>query len=161
VASAQADIYSKCELWSEKGCRQCGGAVVPVPPFKICAPHFMFSPRLLHTSNIVFFKCSPFLWFLAPCCEILATTLDIAFWRSWMQRSPLFPYIVSSGVRDGGAGRAGAPPRIEKFRANFVFRPSSSCSKILKDKKYFKYSEKFQGKFCFSGQAQVVQNSEW
>jgi len=34
---------------------------------------------------------------------------------------------------------------------------SASCSKILNGKKYIQYSEKFQSKLCFSGQAQVAQ----
>jgi len=76
------------------------------------------------------------------------------------------------------------------FRATLFFRANASCSKILNDKKYMfntvknisatqffrasackllktpecikyiQYSEKFQGKLCFSGQAQVTQNSE-
>jgi len=39
------------------------------------------------------------------------------------------------------------------------FRASASCSKILNDKKYIQYSEKFQGKLFVSGQAQVAQKS--
>ena len=35
-----------------------------------------------------------------------------------------------------------------------LFRASASCSKILNGKKYIQYSEKFQGKLCFSGQVQ-------
>jgi len=38
----------------------------PAPPFEIGAPHFTLAPRLLHTSNTVFLKCGPPLWFLAP-----------------------------------------------------------------------------------------------
>jgi len=38
-----------------------GGASGALPG----APHFTFGPRLLHTSNTVFFKCGPS-WFLAP-----------------------------------------------------------------------------------------------
>jgi len=48
--------------------------------------------------------------------------------------------MLASGVRDRGA----ADPRLEKFRANSVFRPSSSCSKILKDKKYFHAVKNFR-----------------
>jgi len=39
------------------------GPVVPRPPFKICAPHFTFGPRLLYTSNIAFKKCCPLVGF--------------------------------------------------------------------------------------------------
>ena len=39
------------------------------------------------------------------------------------------------------------------------FRASASCSKILSSKKYIQYSKNFQGKLCFSGQAQVAQKS--
>jgi len=57
-----------------------------------------------------------------------------------------------------GAGRV-ATPRFEKFRANSVFRASPSCSKFLKDKKYFNTVKNFRAN-CFSGHAQVVQNYE-
>jgi len=36
---------------------------------------------------------------------------------------------------------------------------AQSCLKILNGKKYIQHSETFQGKLCFSGQAQVVQKS--
>ena len=42
-----------------QGRRQRGGQWCP-------GPHFTFGPRLLHTSNIVFEKCGPPFWFLAP-----------------------------------------------------------------------------------------------
>jgi len=76
----------------------------------------------------------------------------------------------------------------ENFQGTLFFRASASCSKILKDteyfntvknsgqtlffwvsaellkilngKKYIQYSENFQGKLCFSGQAQFAQNPE-
>jgi len=38
-------------------------------------------------------------------------------------------------------------------------KASASCSKILNGKNYIQCSGKFQGKLCFSGQAQVAQNS--
>jgi len=83
------------------------------------------------------------------------------------------------------ARRGRPPPRLEKFRANAVIRASASCSKILKDKKYFntvknsRADSVLQGKrrllknvndkkyifnavnsgHCFSGQAQVAQKS--
>ena len=69
---------------------------------------------------------------------------------------------------------------VKNFRATLFFRASASCSNILNDKKYIfntvnsghilffrarascstkiQYSEKFQGKLCFGGQAQVAQN---
>ena len=77
---------------------------------------------------------------------------------------------------------------MKNFRANSVFQGKRRLFKILNDKKYIlnavnsgtlcfqgkhkflknpecenyiQYSEKFQGKLCFSGQAEVVQNSEW
>ena len=50
-------------------------------------------------------------------------------------------------------------PGLKIFRANSVFRASASCSKILNDKKCVQYREKFQGKLCFSDQAQVAQKS--
>jgi len=76
---------------------------------------------------------------------------------------------------------------VKIFRANSVFQGKRRLYKNLNDKKYIQYSEfransvfqgkykllknseckndiqcraNFQGKFCFSGQAQVVQNSE-
>jgi len=53
-------------LTTLQGCRQWGEPVVPGPPFKICAPYFMFGSRLLHISNILFKNVCP------PCCNILA-----------------------------------------------------------------------------------------
>ena len=52
--------------------------------------------------------------------------------------------LRASGVRGGGL----SPPRLEKFRANSVFRASSCFSKILKDRKYFNTVKNsvFQGK---------------
>ena len=41
-----------------------------------------------------------------------------------------------SGLR-GGVRGGGRPPWLEKIRANSAFRASTSCSKVLKDKKYF------------------------
>jgi len=38
----------------------------PAPQLKSVLPHFTFGPRLLHTSNTVFWKCCPLFWFLAP-----------------------------------------------------------------------------------------------
>jgi len=44
--------------------------------------------------------------------------------------------VVAIDVRGGGVGGA-QPPGLKNFRANSVFRVSTSCSKILEDKKYF------------------------
>jgi len=99
--------------------------------------------------------------------------------------TPSLPHSHTVAYEAGGRG--GRPPlRLEKFRANFVFRASSSCSKILKDKKYFNTVKNFransvfrasagcskfwmikniysiqwiQGTLCFSGKAQVAQKS--
>jgi len=49
---------------------------------------------------------------------------------------------------------------VKIFRANTVFRTSASCSKTLKDIKYFNEVKNFREN-CFSGQAQVLQISEW
>jgi len=64
-------------------------------------------------------------------------------------------HCIYIGVRGGGSA---APPGLKNFRANSFFRANATCSKILNDKKIFKYSEKFQGNSC-SGQAQVAQKS--
>ena len=59
-----------------------------------------------------------------------------------------------------GVGGAAAFPDLKIFRANSVFRASASCSKILNDKKTtYSIQWKIPGQLCFSGQAQVVQNS--
>ena len=41
------------------------------------------------------------------------------------------------------------------FQGKHKFLKNPECEN------YIQYSEKFQGKLCFSGQAEVVQNSEW
>jgi len=64
--------------------------------------------------------------------------------------------VVSSGVRGGG----GRPPRPEKFRANSVFSASSSCSKILKDKKYFNTVKNFRANSVFQGKHKLLKNPE-
>jgi len=53
-----------------------------------------------------------------------------------------------------------AAPLFEKFRANSVFRARSSCSKILKDKKYFNAVKNFRANSVFQGKRRFVQNSE-
>jgi len=50
----------------------------------------------------------------------------------------------------------GRPPlRLENFRANSVFRASSSCSKILKDKKYFNTVKNFRANSVFQGKRRL------
>jgi len=44
-------------------------AVVPAPPFKICAPISCLATRWLHKSNVVLKKCGPLVIFVSPCCE--------------------------------------------------------------------------------------------
>jgi len=48
------------------------GAVVPAPPFKICAPISCLASWLLQTSNIVFKKCGPLVVLAPPTAK---------FWR--------------------------------------------------------------------------------
>ena len=53
-------------------------------------------------------------------------------------------------------GRGRRPPlRFEKFRANSVFRPSSSCPKILKDKKYFNTVKNIRANSVFQGKRRL------
>jgi len=60
-----------------------------------------------------------------------------------------------SSVRSAGVGGRAATPRIEKFRANSVYRTSSSCSKILKDKKYFNTVKIFRANYVFQGKRRL------
>jgi len=60
--------------------------------------------------------------------------------------------VKISGVR-GGSGRL--PPRLEKFRANSVFRVSSSCSKILEDEKYFNTVKNIRANSVFQGKRRL------
>ena len=48
--------------------------------------------------------------------------------------------------------------QCSEFEAH-CFSGRASCSKILNGKNYIQYSENFQGKLCFSEQAQVAQKS--
>jgi len=48
---------------------------------------------------------------------------------------------------------------VKNFVTNSVLRARANCSKILTDKEYFN-AVKISGQTLFSGQAQVVQNSE-
>jgi len=47
-------------------------------------------------------------------------------------------------------------PRFEKFRANSVFRASSSFSKILKDKKYFNTVKNSRADPVFQGKRRLL-----
>jgi len=48
----------------------------------------------------------------------------------------------------------------ENFQGKLCFSgQAQSCPKILNGKKYIQYSENFQDKLYFSGQAQVAQKS--
>jgi len=49
--------------------------------------------------------------------------------------------------------------QYSKFKAHSVFQGQRKLLKILNDKKYIQYSENFQGKLCFSGQAPAAQKS--
>jgi len=51
-------------------------------------------------------------------------------------------------------------PRLEKFRANSVFRASSSCSKIPKEKKYFNTVKNFRANSVFQGKHKLLKNPE-
>jgi len=48
---------------------------------------------------------------------------------------------------------------VKYFKASCFLGQAQSCSNFLNGRKYIQYSEKFQGKLCFSGQAQVAQKS--
>jgi len=47
------------------------------------------------------------------------------------------------------------PPRLEKFRANSVFRASQSFSKILRDKKYFNTVKNSRAVSVFQGKRRL------
>jgi len=49
--------------------------------------------------------------------------------------------------------------QYSEFRAPSAFQSKRKLLKAPECKKYIQYSEKFQGKLCFSGQAQVAQKS--
>jgi len=46
-------------------------------------------------------------------------------------------------------------PCSEKFRAHSVFRGSASCSKILKDKKYFNAAKNFRANSVFQSKSKL------
>jgi len=56
--------------------------------------------------------------------------------------------LAPSGVQGGRAG-------VDKLRANSVFRASSSCSTILKDKKYFNTVKIFKAVSVFQGKRRL------
>jgi len=55
---------------------------------------------------------------------------------------------MRSGVR-GRDREAAPPPGLKKFRASYVFRASTSCSEIQKDKKYFNAVKSFKANSVF------------
>ena len=57
-----------------------------------------------------------------------------------------FTVAYEAGWREGGGL---PPPWLENFRANSVFRASTSCSKVLKDKKYFNTVKSFRATLFF------------
>jgi len=64
-------------------------------------------------------------------------------------------FTLTSGIRGGGAGGGATTPLSEKFRANSVFRASASCSKFLKDKKYFNTVKIFRATSVFQGKRKL------
>ena len=71
----------------------------------------------------------------------------------WLLRKSLllrYRFTVAYEARGGAA-----VPRLDKFRANAVFRASSSCSKILKDKKYFNTAKSFRADSVFQGKCRL------
>jgi len=48
---------------------------------------------------------------------------------------------------------------VKNMNANSVFQGKRKLLKTPECKKYIPYNEIFQGTLCFSGQAQVTQNS--
>jgi len=50
--------------------------------------------------------------------------------------------------------------RLEKFRANSVFRASTSGSEILKDKKYFNAVKNFRANSVCQGKRKWLRNPE-
>ena len=83
--------------------------------------------------------------------------------------SPLLFYEFdgqSQPIRRAVAYKAGAvgaaAPQLEKFRANSVFRASSSSSKILNDKKYFNTLKNFRANLVFQGKRRLfkIQNGK-
>jgi len=58
------------------------------------------------------------------------------------------------------AGGGTAAPGLKIFRANFAFRASASCSKLLNDKKIFQSSKNFQGKLYFQDKRKLLKIPE-
>jgi len=50
--------------------------------------------------------------------------------------------------------------QYSEFRAHSVFQGKHKLLKNPESENYIQCSDNFQGKLCFSGQVQVVQNSE-
>jgi len=55
---------------------------------------------------------------------------------------------------EAGGGEVAAT-RLEKFRANSIFKSSSSCSKILKDKKYSNTVKNFRANSVCQGKRRL------
>jgi len=56
-------------------------------------------------------------------------------------------------ARRGGGGGGRQPLRLETFRASSVFKTSTSCSKMLKDKEYFSTVKNFRADSVFTASA--------
>jgi len=69
------------------------------------------------------------------------------FWRFFRKR--ICQWRITTGVWGGGAKRAAAPIGLKIFRANSVFRASTSCSKTQKYKKYFYKVKNFRATLFF------------
>ena len=67
---------------------------------------------------------------------------------------PVYSVAYEAGWRPPPAWKI-PPPRLEKFRANSVFRASQSFSKILKDKKYFNTVKNSRAVSVFQGKRRL------
>jgi len=66
-----------------------GEPVVPGPPFKICAPPFhVWPPVVAYIQYCILSMCPP-LWFLVPCCEIVATGLYTSYFGRHILQSSI------------------------------------------------------------------------
>ena len=66
------------------------------------------------------------------------------------------PIGINQHYQQWRTRRGGRPhPWLENFRANSVFRASSSCSKILKDKKYFNAVKNFRVNSVLQGKRRL------
>ena len=69
-------------------------------------------------------------------------------------------WVTTIGVRGGGSGGATALPGLKNFRENSVFRATTSCSKILNDKKYFSTVKNSRAPSVFQGKRKLLKNPE-